>query len=316
MKNYPADHIVEFVEIDQNRVGQRLDNFLAGRLRGVPRPLVYRILRTGQVRVNKGRVKPGYRLQAGDMVRIPPVRRNDQVPLDNTRLSTVISGLKKAVLLENADFIVLNKPAGLAVHGGSGLRYGLIEALKSSGGAYADLELVHRLDRVTSGCLLLAKTRLCLNQLHTLLREHKIEKNYMALLKGEIRKPVTVNAALVRRKKCGEHIVGIIENENERNKSALTYIEPLRVYPGLTLANIRIDTGRTHQIRVHCASINHPLAGDEKYGDRELNKTIRKMALKRLFLHAASLRFTLDETYYIEAPLPVELTMVLDNLDA
>lgn len=316
MKNYPADHIVEFVEIDQNRVGQRLDNFLAGRLRGVPRPMVYRILRTGQVRVNKGRVKPGYRLQAGDMVRIPPVRRSDQVPLDSTRLSTVISSLKEAVLLENADFIVVNKPAGLAVHGGSGLRYGLIEALKSAGGQYADLELVHRLDRVTSGCLLLAKTRLCLNQLHTLLREHKIEKNYMALLKGEIHKPVTVNAALVRRKKCGEHIVGIIENEHERNKSALTYIEPLRVYPGLTLANIRIDTGRTHQIRVHCASINHPLAGDEKYGDRELNKTTRKMGLKRLFLHAASLRFTLDETHYIEAPLPVELTMVLDNLDA
>jgi 23S rRNA pseudouridine955/2504/2580 synthase len=316
MKDNPREPTVEYVEIDGNRAGQRLDNFLAGRLRGVPRPLIYRILRTGQVRVNKGRVKPGYKLEAGDIVRIPPVRRDEAPLLDNTGLQKVAQSLQRAVLLENAGFIVLNKPAGLAVHGGSGLRYGLIEVLKSTQGSYAGLELVHRLDRATSGCLLLAKTRSCLNQLHTLLREHKIEKHYTALLDGVIGKPLTIDTALVRRKQSGEHMIAVLENDEERNKTALTHIKPLRIYAGRTLADIQIETGRTHQIRVHCASIGHPLAGDEKYGHREFNKAMRGLSLRRLFLHAASLRFTLDRTYYIEAPLPEELAMVLDNLDA
>jgi 23S rRNA pseudouridine955/2504/2580 synthase len=316
MNDNSREATVEYVEIDGNRAGQRLDNFLAGRLRGVPKPLIYRILRTGQVRVNKGRVKPGYKLEAGDIVRIPPVRRDEAPLLDSTGLQKVAQSLQRAVLLENAGFIVLNKPAGLAVHGGSGLRYGLIEVLKATQGSYAGLELVHRLDRVTSGCLLLAKTRSCLNQLHTLLREHKIEKHYTALLDGVIGKPLTIDTALVRRKQSGEHMVAVLENDEERNKTALTHINPLRIYAGRTLADIQIETGRTHQIRVHCASIGHPLAGDEKYGHREFNKVMRGVSLRRLFLHAASLRFTLDKTYYIEAPLPEELAMVLDNLDA
>ncbi|MBN1379654.1 MAG: RluA family pseudouridine synthase [Gammaproteobacteria bacterium] len=316
MTNKPSEQAVQHIEVDPDRDGQRLDNFLTHQLRGVPRTLIYRILRTGQVRVNMGRVKPGYRLQAGDVVRIPPVRCSERVPLNPEGLETIVADLKAAVLWENADFLVLNKPARIAVHGGSGLRYGLIEALKAAGGAYSGLELVHRLDRETSGCLLLAKTRPCLNQLHTLLREHKIEKYYNALLQGEIRQAITVDAALVQRQRGGERVMSITANQDERNKSAVTHIEPLRLYPDLTLAKIQIDTGRTHQIRVHCASIGHPLAGDEKYGNREFNKSMRALGLKRLFLHAAELRFTLAETYNIDAPLPAELTAVLEVLNA
>ena len=318
MSNKSTHMGVQYIEVEPDREGQRLDNFLAGILRGVPRTLIYRIVRTGEVRVNKGRIRPAYKLQAGDIVRIPPVRSNEQIELNSGSgaLQKVISRLQDAILFEGPDFMVLNKPAGLAVHGGSGLKFGLIEALKSAGTPYAGLELVHRLDRSTSGCLLLAKTRSCLQRLHTLIRERKMEKHYFALLQGEIRKPVTIDTALSRRQRGGERLVHVAECDGVRNKEALTFIEPKRVYAGKTLALIRIDTGRTHQIRVHCASINHPLAGDEKYGDREFNAYMRGLGLKRLFLHAAGLRFTLDETFVIEAPLPDDLTTVLENLDA
>jgi 23S rRNA pseudouridine955/2504/2580 synthase len=305
---------LENLEIEADRAGQRLDNFLLGRLKGIPRSVIYRILRTGQVRVNKGRVKPQYKLQAGDQLRIPPVYIQPAIESLNESkhiVREVGQRLHKAILFENEQIVVLNKPSGLAVHGGSGLKYGLIEIMKAYGHVYDDLELVHRLDRATSGCLLLAKNYHVLRQLHELLRQHSVEKSYQALLQGKLRKPISVNAALSRSKRGGERVVNI----DEEGKTATTHISPKQCFKEATLAEIQIDTGRTHQIRVHCASINHALAGDEKYGDREFNKSLRKTGLKRLFLHASSLRFTTDQSYFIQAPLPEDLTEVLEKLN-
>ena len=312
--NVSGTNTVEFAEISKDRAGQRLDNFLLCYLRGAPRSLIYRILRKGEVRVNKGRAKPSYKLQLGDIVRIPPVKRIEAVAIKPADLQAVSYRLQEAILLENDDFIAVNKPSGLAVHGGSGLRYGLIEILKSQA-TYAELELVHRLDRQTSGCLLLARSRSCLGRLHALLRDRQIEKHYLALLQGELRKPMTIDTELVRLQRGNERIVSVADTSHERSKSALTHIKPLHVYSGTTLVDVQIDTGRTHQIRVHCASVHHPLAGDEKYGSREFNKTMRGLGLKRLFLHAASLQFKMDGVHKIEAPLPDGLVSVLDKLD-
>lgn len=307
----PEPASVEYIEIGPDRAGQRLDNFLSARLKGVPRSLVYRILRTGQVRVNGKRAKPDYKLQAGDAVRIPPVSRRAPPVVDGARLEEVRSRLREAVLFENDDFMVLNKPAGMAVHGGSGLQYGLIEALKAGGPRYAEVELVHRLDRGTSGCLLLARHRGALRELHALLRERRMEKTYTALLKGRLTAPVETRAALSRRSSGGDRMVGVAAG----GKPAVTRVEPKRWFAGATMVTVAIDTGRTHQIRVHCTELGHPLAGDEKYGDRGFNRALRERGLKRLFLHAAELRFTLDQTYVFNAPLPAALSEVLEKLD-
>jgi 23S rRNA pseudouridine955/2504/2580 synthase len=303
---------VEYIQVDEQRAGQRLDNFLSGHLKGVPRSLVYRILRTGQVRVNKGRAKPNYKLQAGDRVRIPPLERGgggQGAPAG--QLAAAARRLMAGVLYENRDFLVLNKPAGMAVHGGSGLQYGLIEALKSLGGDYAALELVHRLDRGTSGCLLLAKHRRALLGLHALLRERRMDKHYTALLAGRLEAPLEIDAALVRARRGGERRVDI----GVDGKEARSRIVPQRLYRSATLAQVRIDTGRTHQIRVHCAGAGHPLAGDERYGDAAFNQMLRETGLRRIFLHASELRFTWERPYVLTAPLPDELNGVLEQLD-
>ena len=306
---------LEFVEVDPNRAGQRLDNFLFTRLKGIPKSVIYRILRTGQVRVNKGRVKPHYKLQGGDMIRIPPLRPSEaesrpMSELSGPKMAALSQELRERVLSEDHQIIILNKPAGLAVHGGSGLPYGLIEVLKASSDSYAELELVHRLDRGTSGCLLLAKNHKVLRQLHELLRLHQVEKTYLALLQGTLQKPISINAELGRSTSGGQQKVSVVES----GKAACTHIVPQQHYGDITLAKIQIETGRTHQIRVHCASFGHPLAGDDKYGDRVFNRLMRKKGLKRVFLHASSVRFTLDQTYSALAALPVELQAILDKL--
>ncbi len=306
---------VEYIEVPAARAGQRLDNFLSNHLHGVPRTVVYRLVRTGQVRVNKGRVKPSYKLQAGDRLRVPPVQRTNRPKPNPMDLQAASSRLQDAILLETEDFIAVNKPSGLAVHGGTGLRYGLIEVFKAMRPEDPELELVHRLDRETSGCLLLAKHRDCLQQLHGLLRNRRIEKRYVALLKGIIRRPLSIDSDLVKQKRGGEHVMRVASVKSKGTKAAYTYIEPLRIYREMTLAEVRIDTGRTHQIRAHCASIEQPLAGDKKYGERDLNKRLRAFGLNRLFLHASGLRFKLDQAYNIDAPLPDDLTQFLATLD-
>jgi 23S rRNA pseudouridine955/2504/2580 synthase len=303
---------VEYLQVDPDRVGQRIDNFLVSLLKGVPRSLVYRLLRTGQVRVNRGRIKPDYRLQAGDTVRIPPVQVRERKEPGGLKAVQLSEQLIESILFEDRDIVVLNKPAGLAVHAGSGLDFGLIELLRMQP-RYATVELAHRLDRETSGCLMLARNRETLRQFQRLLQTHAVEKTYLALLRGRLPvKPLVVDSALSKnRLRGGERMVAL----DDGGKTARTTVSRLELYREASLASVQIETGRTHQIRVHCASIEHPLAGDDKYGDRDFNRRMKQSGLKRLFLHAAELRFTLDKTHVIEAPLPDDLKTVLMALE-
>jgi 23S rRNA pseudouridine955/2504/2580 synthase len=303
---------VQHLEVDPDRAGQRIDNFLVSQLKGVPKSLVYRLLRTGQVRINGGRIKPDYRLQAGDTVRIPPVQVRERKEPSGSKAIEFGEQLLESILFEDRDILVLNKPAGLAVHGGSGLGFGLIELLRLQP-RYATVELAHRLDRETSGCLMLARNRETLRQLQQLLQTHAIEKTYFALLRGCLpAKPLIVDSALSKnRLRSGERMVAL----DDEGKAARTTVTMLKHFKDASFAAVQIETGRTHQIRVHCASVDHPLAGDDKYGDREFNRRMKQLGLRRLFLHAAELRFTLDKTHVIEAPLPDDLKAVLTELE-
>lgn len=302
------------VSVDPERAGQRLDNFLLSQLKGAPRSLVYRLLRTGQVRVNKGRVKAAYRLEAGDQVRIPPVRL-DEPKAAETPPDQRLRELEARILYEDGRLLVVNKPAGMAVHGGSGLSYGVIEALRALRPAESSLELVHRLDRDTSGCLLVAKRRAMLRWLHELIRKNAVEKRYLALVAGEMpQKTLDVDAPLRKNTLMGGERVVRVDPEG---KPSRTQFRRLRRLPGATLVEARLLTGRTHQIRVHAAHLGLPLLGDGKYGDREANAALRKLGLRRLFLHACALTFELPDgagRFHIEAPLDAELQEVLDKL--
>ena len=307
---------VRFVEIDPEGAGQRIDNFLLATLKGVPKSRVYRMLRKGEVRVNKGRVKATYRLAAGDSVRIPPVRvaeAGDRLPPGERLLKRIES----SILLEEKGFLVINKPSGIAVHGGSGISHGVIEALRALRPEAPFLELVHRLDRDTSGCLIIAKRRSVLRELHRLLREDGMDKRYLALVKGEWRGGERRVTAPLRKNtlKSGERVVVVDPAEG---KSALSLFRPVNRFRGATLVEVTLKTGRTHQIRVHTASMGQPIAGDEKYGDDAFSGQMRKLGLKRLFLHAHSLAFRLpgvEEEIRVSAPLDEELTAVLNKLE-
>lgn len=308
---------VRYVEAAEGDEGQRIDNFLTRILKGVPRSLIYRILRTGEVRVNGGRVKPEHRLKAGDRVRLPPLQQKPEkeslAPSKSLR-----EFIAAAVIHEDRDLIVLNKPAGVAVHGGSGLSFGVIEALRAMHPQLKELELVHRLDRDTSGCLLIAKRRAVLRELHATLREREMEKRYLALVCGRwpygkktIDLPLKTNL-----KQGGERVVKV----HAQGQHAITTFEPKRHFAKLaTLLDVSIGTGRTHQIRVHAAHAGYPVAGDEKYGDREKDAKLKPYGLSRMFLHAHSLTFTRREAaqpFTITAALPPELQSVIDQLEA
>ncbi len=307
---------VRFVEISPERAGQRIDNFLVTTLKGVPKSRVYRMLRKGEVRVNKGRVKATYRLVAGDSVRIPPVRvaeEGDKLPPGERLLQRIES----AILREEKGFLIINKPSGIAVHGGSGISHGVIEALRASRPEAPYLELVHRLDRDTSGCLIIAKRRSVLRELHRLLREDGMDKRYLALVKGAWRGGERRVTAALRKNtlKSGERVVVVDAVEG---KQALSLFRPVTRYRDATLVEVTLKTGRTHQIRVHAASIGQPIAGDDKYGDDAFSASLRRQGLKRLFLHAHSLAFRLpgiDDEIRVSAPLDGELTAVLNKLE-
>ncbi len=305
----------EWVEINERHEGQRVDNFLLTHLKGVPKSLIYRILRSGEVRVNKGRIKPAYRLQLGDVVRVPPLRRPDTPPAPQPSRQ-VVDLIIRSILYEDNGLLVINKPSGVAVHGGSGLSYGVIEALRIARPDARDLELVHRLDRDTSGCLMIAKKRSVLRALHTLLREDGVDKRYVALLKGRWRGGERrVTAALKKNVLLsGERVVRV----GEDGKASETLFRPLRHFASATMVEALPRTGRTHQIRVHAAHLGQPIAADDKYGDDEFNAQMRQRGLRRLFLHAASLRFTLpgaDRPLEFRAPLGPDLETVLAALD-
>lgn len=279
---------VEFVEVGDGFAGQRIDNFLISHLKGAPKTLIYRILRKGEVRVNKGRIKPEYRLQAGDLIRIPPLRLPppDSPPTVGQGL---LERLEAAIVYEDGQLLVVNKPAGIAVHGGSGLQFGIIEAFRQLRPQCKELELVHRLDRDTSGLLMLAKKRSQLRRLHAALRDGSIDKGYMALVAGSwptSRKQV--NAPLQRSNlRSGERMVEV----NPAGKESLTRFRVLQRFDSFaTLIEASPITGRTHQIRVHARHAGHPIAGDSKYGDDGFDRAIRELGGKRLFLHAHYLR--------------------------
>lgn len=314
MKNptAPVDLGVRQVAIDHRHAGQRLDNFLIRELKGVPKSRIYRILRKGEVRVNGGRAKPEYRLEEGDRVRLPPIR---MAPAPSRSPGENYRWLEERVLYEDDDLLVIDKPAGMAVHSGSGIGSGLIEALRSVRPEGTVLELVHRLDRGTSGCLLLAKTRAALNSLHQQMREGGMDKRYVALVRGRWRgRGKIVRTVLEKgRLQSGERMVRV----SEEGQEAESHFTPRHSYAHETLVEIRLMTGRTHQARVHAAHLGHPIAGDDKYGDREFNRELRARGLRRLFLHAARLGFVHPASgcqMHAESPLPPELQAVLDRL--
>ncbi len=311
----PDSATVRYVEIDESRAGQRLDNFLIATLKGVPRSHIYRILRKGEVRINRGRVKPDYRLESGDMVRIPPVRLSTPSDIDPEQTAEKFAWLQQRILYEDDDLMVVNKPSGLPVHSGSGVSIGLIEALRHVRVQESSLELAHRLDRETSGCLVITKNRRAMLAMHRMLRHGGIEKHYLALVKGAWRGGAReVSLALEKnRPRSGEHMVEVTDD----GKEARSVFIPHRRFGSATLMEIKLLTGRTHQARVHAAHLGHPIAGDDKYGDREFNRRLQRLGLRRLFLHAQSLTFMhpqTDSKIDIEAPLPDELTLLLERL--
>lgn len=301
-----------YVRVDCEAVGQRIDNFLIRHLKGVPRSHLYRVLRKGEVRVNRSRVKPEYRLQVGDEVRIPPLRRAEPTPAREPLPASMLERIAGQILFEDERLLIVDKPAGIAVHGGSGVHHGLIEALRRLR-PNQELELAHRLDRETSGCLLVSKRRSMLRELHQLLRENAIEKRYIALLVGRMnQRQITVEAPLRKNVlRSGERLVQV---DPVDGKPALTRFRRIEVRADATLVEARLVTGRTHQIRVHAAHLGLPIAGDDKYGDTRAEQWLRRRGLRRLFLHAASIAFRstqTDASMRVDAPLPHELVTLL-----
>jgi 23S rRNA pseudouridine955/2504/2580 synthase len=305
------------VEIDDECSGQRIDNFLLTQLKGVPKSRVYRLLRKGEVRVNKGRIKPDYRLKTGDQVRIPPIRvATRETSTAEGPAQSVLASVRSAIIYEDENLLVLNKPAGLAVHGGSGIHYGVIEALRAIYPDQRHLELVHRLDRDTSGCLMVAKKRSVLKRLHEQLRNNDIRKTYVALVKGRWQGgKQTIDAPLRKNTlKSGERMVRV----DIDGKPAQSIFKPIKIFAEATLMEVELITGRTHQIRVHAAHAGYPIAGDEKYGQRGFNLSMKGLGLDRLFLHAKSLTFNVSEekgTLTVVAPLGSELEQVLEKCE-
>ena len=298
------------VTVDEFSIGQRLDNYLLKQLKGVPRSHIYRIIRKGEVRVNKGRKKAEYKLQPEDIVRIPPIKTASEKvikPSDN-----LIDVLNQSILYEDNGLMILNKHHGMAVHGGSNVSVGLIEALKTK--YKQPIELVHRLDKSTSGCLILAKKRSVLKALHEQLVQHQMEKRYIALVKNSwSKKRHTVDAPIYQNSRYS-----VID---AKGKQAVSHFHPLKNFQkddfSASLVEVVIETGRTHQIRVHAKYADHPIAQDDKYGDQLFDKLMKEKGLNRLFLHAKSITFTNPTTNEIQkvvAPLPIELEDFLNKL--
>ena len=305
---------VKFVEITSEHSDQRIDNYLFTLLKGVPKSRIYRIIRKGEIRINGSRIKPDYKLNEGDKIRIPPVRiaEREAFILPSKKLQYL---LEKNILYEDDALLVLNKPSGLAVHGGSGIKFGLIEALRLIRPKTDYFELAHRIDRETSGCLIVAKKRSTLRYLQEQMRNRRISKVYRALATGKWPRGIKrIDLPLMAfEQKTGEKIVRV----NPKGKKSVTIFSVMKRYRNFTLLEASLETGRTHQIRVHAQHIGCPLAGDSKYGLDDINKDIRKSGLKRMFLHAFKIGFSLPcgKNIFIEAPMPIDLSEHLMELD-
>lgn len=302
---------VRHERVDEASVGQRIDNFLLRICKGVPKSHVYRILRSGEVRVNGGRVGPAYKLVDGDDVRIPPVRTANP---DNP--PAIPAGQPLPVVYEDDAVLVVDKPAGLAVHGGSGVSFGVIEQLRRQRPQARFLELVHRLDRETSGLLIVAKKRSALTVLHDMMREGRVEKRYLTLVAGRWMNPLQhIRTALLKYLTPeGERRVSV----HRDGKAAHSIVRLQRRWQSASLLEVELKTGRTHQIRVHLTHQGFPLCGDDKYGNFLLNKQLEKQGLKRMFLHAAHLRFrhpVTGQLLSLESPLSIELADFVAHLE-
>lgn len=306
---------VQVITITDDEIGQRIDNFLLARLKGVPKSMIYRIVRKGEVRVNKRRIKAEYKLAAGDLVRIPPVRIAEREVVSISQKLDKVVALTTCILYEDDHLLILNKPSGTAVHGGSGLSFGVIEGLRALRPEARFIELVNRLDRDTSGVLLIAKKRSALRSLHEQLRMKGMQKDYFALVRGQWQSRFkVVQAALLKNiLHSGERIVRV----SSEGKSSETRFKVEARYEFATLVKASPITGRTHQIRVHALHAGHPIAFDNRYGDREFDRQLLSTGLKRLFLHAAVLHFehpATGETVRIEAPMDKALRQCLQRL--
>ncbi|WP_299997824.1 23S rRNA pseudouridine(955/2504/2580) synthase RluC [uncultured Cedecea sp.] len=306
---------VKIVAISADEAGQRIDNFLRTHLKGVPKSMIYRILRKGEVRVNKKRIKPEYKLEEDDQVRIPPVRVAEREEDAVSPHLQKVAALEHVILYEDDHILVLNKPSGTAVHGGSGLSFGVIEGLRALRPEARFLELVHRLDRDTSGVLLVAKKRSALRSLHEQLREKGMQKDYLALVRGQWPSHIkSIQAPLLKNiLQSGERIVRV----SSEGKPSETRFKVEERFDIATLVRCSPVTGRTHQIRVHTLHAGHPIAFDSRYGEREFDSQLSGTGLHRLFLHALALRFThpnTGEILRIEAPLDEGLKQCLKKL--
>jgi 23S rRNA pseudouridine955/2504/2580 synthase len=312
----PASAEAKIVTVGEESAGQRLDNFLIRQLKGVPKTHVYRIIRSGEVRVNKGRAAADTRVESGDLVRLPPLRLPARI---EEKAARPAPAREFPVVFEDEHVLAVDKPAGVAVHGGSGVSFGVIEQLRQARPAARFLELVHRLDRETSGILLVAKRRPALTALQDQFRERETGKTYLALVEGEWppnRKVVDLplHKYLLA---DGERRVRVVAKDDPEGMRAVTLVKVAQKLPGFSLLEVTIKTGRTHQIRVHLASQAHPIAGDDKYGDFERNKALQKQGLRRMFLHAWRLQFNhpaTGERIELLSPLPADLRKFVDHV--
>jgi 23S rRNA pseudouridine955/2504/2580 synthase len=307
---------VKWLTVDEESAGQRLDNFLIRHLKGVPKTHVYRIIRSGEVRVNKGRASADTRIETGDVVRLPPVRISDKVAEKAARPAP---GREFPLLLEDDALMAIDKPAGVAVHGGSGVSFGVIEQLRQARPLAKLLELVHRLDRETSGILLVAKKRSALKHVQDQFRERETGKTYLALVQGQWPEKLKVIDSALHKFLLpdGERRVRVTSNEDPDGMRSITLVKVAERWDACSLLEVTIKTGRTHQIRVHLASQGHPIAGDDKYGDFEWNKALQKQGLKRMFLHAWRLQFTHPATgkrVELKSNLPPELQLYVNHV--
>ena len=305
----------QYLTVDSTQSDRRLDNFLQFQLKEIPRTRIYQMIRRGEVRVNGSRAKQNHRILAGDEIRIPPLRIEPSQKAQANPSRSLRALLERAIIHEDEQLLVLNKPSGMVVHSGSNQDFGVIEYLRVIRDDLSFLELVHRLDRDTSGCLLMAKDALSLRQAQNSLRSKNSEKTYLTFLRGKFpKRPLEVNKALKKNTLAGGERMVQVESGG---KDAHTIFERERAYSMGALVKARLFTGRTHQIRVHAATVHHPVAMDHKYGDREFNKELKARGLKRMFLHAWRLQMDLPSTaqhYSFEAPLSEELEQFLQNL--
>lgn len=294
-----------FLEIDDCHAGQRIDNFLQTYLKNIPKSHIYRLIRKGEIRINKKRIKPDYRLQLDDSVRIPPFWESETEVKPKPRASAIAS-IEKHILFEDKGLIVMNKPAGMPVHGGTGVSFGVIDLIRLARPKEKYLELAHRLDRETSGCLILVKKSSLLKEIHALFREGRVAKIYWALVKGHWPASLTrVDVPLLKNQlKSGERIVTV----NNEGKEALTAFKVLEYFKDCTLVEVTLHTGRTHQIRVHTTHVGYPILGDEKYGDKAFNKIMREKIGNRMFLHARQV--------FLELPLSNQVVNISADLDS